>query len=53
MKQLIVLISTVVLGIAIAGLVLGFREPAENLKESVTSQLGIITQECSNAAIDL
>lgn len=39
MKEFIVILSTVLLGIILAGLVLGFGDKAETLNESVSSQL--------------
>ncbi len=45
MKQLIVLISTVVLGIFIATLVLGFKEPSQTIAESVTDSITDIVSD--------
>ena len=39
MKQLIVLVATVILGIAIAGLVLGFQDNAETISENAETRL--------------
>ena len=39
MKQLIVLIATVILGIAIAGLVLSFGDTAADLHDSATAKI--------------
>ncbi|MBQ4506820.1 MAG: hypothetical protein II971_06185 [Firmicutes bacterium] len=39
MKQLIVLISTVILGIFIASMILGFRSDANTLKGTVDQKL--------------
>ncbi|MCF0150505.1 MAG: hypothetical protein HUJ80_03750 [Firmicutes bacterium] len=45
MKQLIVLISTMILGIAIAALVLGFKTDAVSMADSVSGQMNtMITQ---------
>ena len=45
MKQLIVLISTVILGIAIAAMVLGFRTDAGTLAGTVSGQIdGLVTE---------
>lgn len=52
LKQLIVLISTVVLGIAIAALVLGFRDPAQKLENTASLQLEAVIQECSGSAVN-
>lgn len=48
MKQLIVLIATIVLGVAIASLVLGFRTTATNI---ATSANGSINSVFSGAAL--
>ena len=45
MKQLIVLISTVILGIAISTLVLGFRTPVQTMGDNTTAQLEAIAAE--------
>lgn len=37
MKQIIVLVATVILGIAIAGMVFSFRAPAEKITSSAVS----------------
>ena len=43
MKQLIVLIATIILGVAIGGIILGFSETAETLKDSTNSKIsGIV-----------
>ena len=39
MKQLIVLIATMVLGVGIAGIVLGFGSTAKDVSKDVTSQV--------------
>ena len=44
MKQLIVLIATIVLGIAISGIVSGFGTTAQAMGTSVTSQMNAIVQ---------
>ena len=45
MKQLIVLISTVILGIAIAAMVLGFRTDAQKLAGTVSGQIDSMVTE--------
>ncbi|MBR0140544.1 MAG: hypothetical protein IJM17_09720 [Firmicutes bacterium] len=47
MKQLIVLISTVILGIAIAAMVLGFRNDASKLAGTVSGQIDSMVTEFS------
>lgn len=42
MKQLIVLIATIVLGVAIASLVLGFRTTATNISNSANSSINSV-----------
>ena len=42
MKQLIVLVATVILGIAIAGLVLGFQDNANTIAGNAETQLGTV-----------
>ena len=47
MKQLIVLIATMVLGVGIAGIVLGFGNTAKDVSKDVTGQvkaLGTVVQ---------
>ena len=39
MKQLIVLIATIILGIAIAGFIMGFGDTAEDLQESANTKI--------------
>ena len=48
MKQLIVLISTIILGIAIAFMVLGFRTMAKNLTDTTNSKVNSIVNEVQN-----
>ncbi|MBR0130309.1 MAG: hypothetical protein IJM08_03290 [Firmicutes bacterium] len=48
MKQLIVLISTIILGIAIAFMVLGFRTTAKNLTDTTNSKVNSIVNEVQN-----
>ncbi len=45
MKQLIVLISTIILGIAIAFMVMGFRTQARNLTDATNTQIQSIITE--------
>ncbi len=44
MKQLIVLVATIVLGIVIAAMILGFKSDASAINRSVTSQLNSVVQ---------
>jgi len=39
LKQLIVMIATIILGVAIAGYVMGFGETAKNLQSSANSKI--------------
>lgn len=39
MKQLIVMIAMVVLGIALAVMILGFKTPAQSIVDSATTQI--------------
>ncbi|MGI6728145.1 MAG: hypothetical protein ACOX4P_06250 [Anaerovoracaceae bacterium] len=43
MKQIIVMISMIILGIAIASFVMGFKSPAENIAKSAAGQLTLET----------
>ena len=47
MKQFIVLITTIVLGIAIAAMIMGFKTPAKNLGDKVESTLETMVSEYS------
>lgn len=51
MKQLIVLISTVVLGVFIAGMIIGFKTPTEKLAGNVTTQLESVFDVTSKSGI--
>jgi flagellar basal body-associated protein FliL len=42
-KQIIVMISMIILGIAIASFVMGFKSPAENIAKSAAGQLTLET----------
>ena len=48
MKQLIVMISTIILGIAIAFMVLGFKTTAKNLTDKTNSKVNSIVNEVNN-----
>ena len=52
MKQLIVLVASVILGIGIGGIVLGFRGTATELGNSAKTGLTGIATVMSQAAID-
>lgn len=39
MKQIIVMVSMIILGIAIAGFVLGFEDSAKDLTDNATSKI--------------
>ncbi len=53
MKQLIVLVATVMLGIAIGGMVMGFNGQADQVRDSVSGNINdIITEYDATAAID-
>ncbi len=45
MKQLIVMISTIILGIAIAFMVLGFKTTAKNLTDGANTKMNGIVKE--------
>ena len=45
MKQLIVMISTIILGIAIAFMVLGFKTQAKNISDATGNQIQKIVTE--------
>ena len=47
MKQLIVLISTVVLGIFIAGLILGLKTPSQQIANAVQDPITSIVSDLS------
>ena len=52
MKQFIVLVTTIILGIALAAMILGFKQPAQNLSDNVTNALNsTIVEYSSNGAI--
>ncbi|MDO5331562.1 MAG: hypothetical protein Q4E99_02675 [Bacillota bacterium] len=51
MKQLIVLVASVVLGVSIGGIVLGFRTTATELGSAADNGLSYIAQTMSTAAI--
>jgi len=51
MKQLIVLVASVVLGVGIGGVVLGFSGTADTLGETATAGLTSIESTMSTAAI--
>ena len=57
MKQLMVLVATIVLGIAISGTVLGFSEDVDTLAENVSTGIeyigGKIDTELTNAGVTL
>ncbi len=42
MKQLIVLVATVILGIGIAGMVLGFQDNAQTIAGTAETRLGTV-----------
>lgn len=51
MKQIIVLVATVILGIALAGMVFSFRAPAQKITDAATSGIeGSVSQEALNNA---
>ena len=52
MKQLIVLVASVVLGVSIGGIVLGFRTTADGLGTAAQSGLSAIEQTMSGAALE-
>ena len=47
MKQLIVLLATMILGLAIGALVVGFGDDAENMADKVTGQLDSVITSTS------
>lgn len=47
MKQLIVLVATIILGVAIGGIIMGFSTTAGNLKDNTNSKVSGIVQEWS------
>ena len=49
MKQLIVLVASVILGIGIGGIVLGFNDTAQSLATSAQGGLGEIATAMENA----
>lgn len=50
MKQIIVLVATVILGIALASMVFSFRTPAQKITDSATSGIeGSVSQEALDA----
>ena len=52
MKQFIVLISTIVLGLAIALMIMGFKSPAKAMADGVTSSMSsIVSGITSESAI--
>ena len=53
MKQLIVLVATIILGISIGGIVLGFNDTAQDLGNSAIGGLNSIGEVMSKAAIDV
>ena len=53
MKQLIVLVATVMLGIAIGGMVMGFSGQADQVRDSVSGNItDIITDYDATAGMD-
>ena len=50
MKQFIVLITTIVLGIAIAAMIMGFRAPAQEMADGVTKNMTSIVSEYTTPA---
>lgn len=51
MKQLIVLVATIILGITIGGIILGFGGTTTSLGETVTNSMSSISDTMSDAAI--
>ncbi|MCQ2553830.1 MAG: hypothetical protein MJ150_05960 [Clostridia bacterium] len=51
MKQLIVLVATIILGITIGGIILGFRGTTTSLGTTVTNSMESISDTMSEAAI--
>ena len=52
MKQFIVLISTIVLGLAIALMIMGFKTPAKTMADGVSSSMtSIVSEYTSESAI--
>jgi hypothetical protein len=39
MKQMIVLMATIILGIALSAMILGFRDTAQDITDSTTDQI--------------
>ena len=52
MKQMIVLVSTIILGLVIAGLVLGFSGNAKHLASSVEGKLSTLETAITGTSID-
>ena len=54
MKQFIVLITTIVLGIAIAVMIMGFKTPAKNMADGVTKGMeNIVSEYATGSAIQV
>lgn len=51
MKQLIVLVATIILGITIGGIILGFGSTTTSLGTTVTNSMSSISDTMSDAAI--
>lgn len=51
MKQLIVLVATIILGITIGGIILGFGETTNSLSTTATNSMNSIGDTMSAAAI--
>ena len=48
MKQFIVLITTIVLGIAIAAMIMGFKTPAQKMGQNIQGSLNSMVTEYSS-----
>lgn len=48
MKQIIVLVATIVLGIAIGGFIIGFSDDAEELANNTSSSISAFAQDLEN-----
>ena len=52
MKQFIVLITTIVLGLALAVMIMGFKSPAQTMATDVTNSMtSIVSEYTSGSAI--
>lgn len=53
MKEFIVLVSTIVLGLAIAVMVFGFKDSAKKIADKTVTSIESVVDVASNAAISV